>query len=140
MLRSGQQVTTSPWLLHFFQRLDGSVPAIDFFDSIPMVVVAEFEAILDAVTEAPPPAFAGGGKWEAMHGEMGGFYEARVQHKGLNYRLFCLLERASVGLGGSSLVVIEGLSKPRRTAASPKDYRRVLGLREEFREARRVLG
>ena len=36
-------------------------------------------AILDAVAEAPPPQFSGGGQWEAMHGDMGGYYE--ILHK-----------------------------------------------------------
>jgi len=29
-------------------------------------------AVLSAVADAPPPAFSGGGKWEAMHDEMAG--------------------------------------------------------------------
>lgn len=29
-----------------------------------------FIGVLDAVRAAPPPAFSGGGKWEAMHGTM----------------------------------------------------------------------
>ncbi len=62
-------MTSAPWLIHFFESTDGSVPAIQFLDAVPTAVVAEFEAILDAVAEAPPPAFSGGGKWEVMHGE-----------------------------------------------------------------------
>jgi len=27
---------------------------------------------------APPPRFSGGGKWEAMHGDMAGYYEVRA--------------------------------------------------------------
>ena len=54
------------------------VPAIDFLDGLPAKAVAEIQAVLDAVAEAPPPAFSGGGKWEAMHDEMAGFYEVRV--------------------------------------------------------------
>src|SRR3546814_16431017 len=81
---------------------------------------------LTAVAEAPPPAFSGGGKWEAMHGGMAGFYEVRVQGGGMNHRLFCVLERDADYLGGSSIVVIDGLGKPKRSAADPKDYRRAL--------------
>lgn len=132
-------MTSAPWLIHFFESTDGSVPAIQFLDAVPTAVVAEFEAILDAVAEAPPPAFSGGGKWEVMHGEMSGFFEARVQHSGTNYRLFCVLERDATDLGGSSIVVIDGLSKPRRTAARPKEYRRAIGLLGEFRVSRRVV-
>jgi hypothetical protein len=34
-------------------------------------------AVVKAVADAPPPAFGGGGKWEAMHDEMAGFYGCR---------------------------------------------------------------
>lgn len=42
---------------------------------MPISVAAEFDAILEAVAKAPPPSFSGGGKWEAMHGDMAGIYE-----------------------------------------------------------------
>lgn len=41
-------------------------------------VEATILAVLEAVRQAPPPRFSGGGKWEAMHGTMGGYYEIRV--------------------------------------------------------------
>lgn len=83
----------TPWLIHFFQRHTAddparSVPAIDFLDQLSTKVVADIRAVLDAVAEAPPPAFSGGGMWEAMHGEMAGFYEVRVTGAGMNHRLF----------------------------------------------------
>lgn len=95
-----------PWLIHFFQRAKAddageAVPALGFLETLSGKVAAEMHAVLDAVAEAPPPAFAGGGKWEAMHGEMAGFYEVRVQGSGANHRLFCLLERNADDLGGS---------------------------------------
>lgn len=74
--------------------------------------------MLDAVAEAPPPAFSGGGRWEAMRDEMAGFYEVRVKGADKqNHRLFCVLERDADDLGGSSIVVIDGLPKSLRTAA-----------------------
>lgn len=80
--------------------------------------------------------FAGGGKWEAVHGEMAGFYEVRVDGPGRrHYRLFCVLERdgAKVGLGGPSAVVITGKSKPLRTTLSKRDYAEVRALGDEYR-------
>ena len=59
----------TPWLIHFFQRHDvaeRAVPAIDFVDLLSPKLVAEVQAALDAVADAPPPSFSGGGKWEAM--------------------------------------------------------------------------
>lgn len=133
-----------PWLIHFFQRHRDddpaeSIPAITFLDSVSVKVRAEIHAVLDAVAEAPPPAFSGGGKWEVMHDEMAGFYEIRVKGGGMNHRLFCVLERDADDLGGSSIVVIDGLSKPKRSAANPKDYRRALKHRREFATRRKVL-
>lgn len=87
-------------------------------------------AVLRAVAEAPPPAFSGGGFWEAMHGEMNGFYEVRVDGpKREHFRLFCVLERDGerLGLGGPSIVLIDGRSKPfgrhSRSTTTPQSER-----------------
>lgn len=134
-----------PWRIHFFQRdarddKAESVPAIEFLDQVPVKVRAEMQAVLEAVAEAPPPAFSGGGKWEVMHDDMAGFYEVRVRGADRrNHRLFCILERDAADLGGSSIVVIDGLSKPVRQAADPRDYRRAQRYRAEFLKRRRVL-
>jgi hypothetical protein len=136
----------TPWLIHFFQRhpVDDptrEVPPITFLDAVPVAVRAEIQAVLEAVAEAPPPSFSGGGKWEVMHDAMAGFYEVRVKGADRkNHRLFCVLERDAGDLGGSSIVAIDGLSKPVRTAAKPKDYARALKHRAEFRQRRTVLG
>jgi hypothetical protein len=134
-----------PWLIHFFQRQKDDdparqVPTIDFLDGLPDKVVAEIQAVLEAVAAAPPPSFSGGGKWEAMHGNMAGFYEVRVQGDGANHRLFCLLERNADDLGGPSLICLDGLSKPVRSAANPRDYRRVRQYAAEFQKHRTVHG
>jgi hypothetical protein len=134
-----------PWLTHFFQRdvrddKTRAVPAIDFLDQVPTKVRAEMQAVLEAVAEAPPPAFSGGGKWEVMHDDMAGFYEVRVRGADRrNHRLFCILERDAADLGGSSIVAIDGLSKPVRQAADPREYRRAQQYRAEFLKRRTVL-
>jgi Txe/YoeB family toxin of Txe-Axe toxin-antitoxin module len=135
--------TPEPWLIHFFQRSgddDGvaAVPAMDFLNSLSPKVAAEINAILDAVAKAPPPAFSGGGKWEAMHGEMAGVYEVRVKSTGANHRLFCLLVR-SAHLEGPSIVCLGGLTKPARSAAQPRDYVRIMQYVDEFRKHGNVL-
>jgi len=69
-------------------------------------------AVLNAVAAAPPPAFSGGGYWEAMHGEMTGFFEVRVDGPGRrHFRLY----------------------KPFRTVLSRADYAEVRALGAEFR-------
>jgi len=129
-----------PWCVHFFQRHSGddptrAVPARDFLDACPSDVSAKMVAVVKAVADAPPPAFSGGGKWEAMHGDMSGFYEVRVDGGNRrHYRLFCLLERggANVGLGGPSLVLIGGKDKAFRTTLSVRDYAEIRRLGEEY--------
>lgn len=137
-------VTPEPWRIHFFQRhvdddQSRTVPAIEFLDSLSVGAAAEFQAVLEAVAAAPPPSFSGGGKWEAMHGEMAGIYEVRVQRDGQNHRLFCLLERNADDLGGPSIVALGGLSKPRRSPAAPRDYYAIREYSSEFAARRTVL-
>lgn len=133
-----------PWRIHFFQRHAGddrsqAVPALSFLSSLPPQVAAEFNAVLDALSKAPPPAFSGGGKWEAMHGDMAGIYEVRIGSSGVNHRLFCLLVRVSDHLEGPSIVCLDGLTKPRRAAARNRDYARIRQYADEFRKRGRVL-
>lgn len=84
----------------FFQRhilddINESTPGQDFLNEIcPEGVRRTFRAVLIAVAKAPPKRFAGGGYWEAMHGEMSGWYEVRVNGpKRRHYRLFCLCRK-----------------------------------------------
>jgi hypothetical protein len=136
---TGREATV-PWRIHFFQRHPDddesrAVPAREFLSRCPAPVRAKLIAVVKAVAEAPPPAFSGGGKWEAMHDDMNGFYEVRVDgSRRRHYRLFCLLDRegARVGLGGPSLVLITGMEKPFRTTFKRTDYAGVRRLGKEF--------
>jgi Txe/YoeB family toxin of Txe-Axe toxin-antitoxin module len=147
--KSVSQVGSGPWQKHFFQRHRDddpahAVPARDFLLACPEKVRAMMLAVVSAVADAPPPKFSGGGKWEAMHGDMAGYYEIRVDGpKRHHYRLLCLLERdgAKVGLGGSALVLICGKDKPFGTVLSEQDYAEVRRLGSEYlaRRPRSVL-
>jgi len=127
------------WDVKVFQRHaeddpNETCPADDFFDACPDSVAADLIAIVDAVAASPPPQFTGGGMWEAMRGEMRGFYEARTRGPDRRlYRLFCILERDVPGLDRPSIVVIRGLSKPHNTDFTDADYARVRRLGEEYR-------
>lgn len=127
------------WDVRFFWRDPEddpaeSCPAEAFLDACPQKVARSLLAILQAVAESPPPSFTGGGMWEAMHGEMAGFYEARTRGPDRRlYRLYCLLERDRLGLDRPTVVVIAGLSKPHGTPFRPADYARVRQLAEEYR-------
>ena len=111
-----------PWAVIYYLAPDETVPALEFLDGCPGTIDAQFTAVLDAVAAAPPPRFSGGGKWEAMHGSMGGWYEIRLTGPRLKqFRLFCLLENgtgkelARRGLPRQAIAVITGMRKPWRT-------------------------
>lgn len=129
---------TEPWSIVLFRRHPNddrgrAVPGGEFLDSCPIGVRADLVAIVKAVADAPPMKFAGGGQWQAMRGDMAGFYEARTRgpRKRL-YRLFCVLERDAPGLPGPSLVIITGMDKANESAFTAADYRRVRALRDEY--------
>lgn len=119
------------WGVVYYKDPDGNVPAADFLDSCPTKVEATILAVLEAVRAAPPPRFSGGGKWEAMHGAMGGYYEIRVMGPGRrHYRLFCRLdngtpaELAQRGFDEPQIAVISGMSKANLTEFSEREYRK----------------
>jgi hypothetical protein len=129
-----------PWVVRYFRRHpdddpEQSIPGQEFLRSCPPRVRAHFFDVLIAVAKAPPPRFAGGGKWEAMHGDMTGYYEVRATGPGRHqYRLFCLLEAEPPGPDRRPvLVILTGLDKPSRTTLSPADYRAVRAFGEEYR-------
>ena len=138
---AGSRTPSGPWRVHFFRRhweddSTQAVPARDFLDACPTKVSAMMIAVVRAVADAPPPAFSGGGKWEAMHGKMGGVYEVRVDGANRHhYRLFCLLERDGdqLGLGGPSVVLVAGRDKPFQTKLSEREYDDVSDLVREFK-------
>ncbi len=58
------------WAVYFYRSPDGALPGEDFSDRCPIQVEAHFSRLLQAVAAGPPPAFPGGGYWQAMHGDM----------------------------------------------------------------------
>jgi hypothetical protein len=96
-------------------------------------VLATMRAALIAVATAPPKRFARGGDWEAMKGEMTGWFELRVDGPGRHhYRLFCLLDYDANGVDKPLLVVVDGRDKPFRTTLSDADYAAVRKLGDEY--------
>ncbi len=115
-----------PWDIVYYQTEDDVVPADDFLDGCPTKVSAQFAAVLDDVAEAPPPRYSGGGRWEAMHGSMGGYHEVRAQGPNREqFRLFCILENGTPeeltrrrSLSRPTIAVITGMRKPWMTPFS----------------------
>jgi hypothetical protein len=117
------------WGIVYYATESASVPGLDFLKSCPINVRAKLVAVLEAVRAAPPPAFSGGGKWEAMHGAMGGYYEIRVTGPGRqHYRLFCMLdngsheELAERGFDAPQIVVINGMVKRNASLFTDGEY------------------
>ena len=128
------------WDILYFEDSDRSVPAIEFLNNCPTRVAANLLAVLDAVAEAPPPQYSGGGKWEAMHGSMSGYFEVRAGGPGREqFRLFCILENADPaellerGITQPAIAVITGLRKPWLTTFSERDYRAVRMLGDDHK-------
>lgn len=110
-----------------------SEPGRDALHSWPASVRAKAYAVLIAVATAPPKRFAGGGYWEAMKGDMRGWFEVRIDGpRRHHYRLFCLLDYEAKGKEKPLLVVVDGRDKPFRTTLSDADYASVRAMREEY--------
>ena len=128
------------WDVVYYRAADKSIPAAEFLDACPTKVEAEMLATLEAVADAPPPKFSGGGKWEAMHGDMNGYYEVRAQGpKREQFRLFCILENAEKvelerrGLPRLAIAVITGMRKPWMTKFTDRDYKKVRQLGDAYK-------
>ena len=88
--------------------------------------------VLVQVAAAPPKRFAGG-YWEAMKGDMTGWFEVRVDGpRRHHYRLFCRLDYVAKERAKPLLVVICGLDKPFRMELSGADYKNVRDLGDEY--------
>ncbi|OKI63743.1 hypothetical protein AMK14_30215 [Streptomyces sp. TSRI0445] len=126
-------------MVYFQRRVDEdpgrSCPSRTFLREVcPVKVRSTMTAAPAAVAAAPPKRFAGGGYWEAMKGEMAGWFEVRVDGPGRrHYRLFCLLDYEAEGSEKPLLVVVAGLDKPFRTVLSDADYQGVRSLGQEYR-------
>jgi hypothetical protein len=127
------------WGIVYYMTKAGKVPAEEFLDDCPAKVDARFAAVLEAVRKAPPPQFSGGGYWEAMHGDMGGYYEIRLTGPGRHqYRLFCVLDNGSPmelrkrGFAQPQIAAITGMVKESGTKFTNRDYAKVRRLGNEY--------
>jgi hypothetical protein len=127
------------WGIVYCATEDGRVPAEDFLDGCSAKIEARFSAVLEAVRDAPPPQFSGGGYWEAMHGDMGGYHEIRLTRAGRRqYRLFCILDNGSSrelrerGFDWPQIAVITGMVKDSGKKFSDRDYAKVRKLGTEY--------
>ncbi|MBU6245540.1 MAG: hypothetical protein KGP12_10030 [Actinomycetales bacterium] len=115
-------------------------PGQEFIRACPKAVRAKIYATLEAVAKAPPNKFAGGGRWEAMHGDMTGWFEDRCDggDPRKHYRVFCLLDYAAPNTDRPRIVVVTGMAKPLRTTFTDSVYRSVRALGVEYVQHRTV--
>jgi hypothetical protein len=113
---------------------DGKVPVAEFLTNSPTKVQVLATALIAQIASAPPKRFAGGGYWEAMHGDMVGWFEIRIDGPGRrkHYRLFCLIDYFALEFDVPLLVVVCGLSKPVGTLLTRRDYESVRRLGEDY--------
>ena len=126
-------------IVYFRRHVDDdpttATPGQAFLTACPEKVRATMRAVLIAVAAAPPKRFAGGGYWEAMHGDLTGWFEVRVDGppRRTHYRLFCLLDYEASPTQAPLLVIIDGRAKAFRTTLSSRDYAAVKQLGDEYR-------
>jgi hypothetical protein len=117
-----RRVPAEPWAVRVFQRHpdddpDERCPSEDFLNTeCPDSVRDDLIAIIDAVAASPPPQFTGGGMWEAMHGQMSGFYEARTRGPDRRKRQASTAPQSSSSPASPSLSALPSL--PLTTLAS----------------------
>lgn len=110
-----------------------SSPARDFLDSCPGSIRAKLRNVLIAVAAAPPRKFAGGGYWEAMHGNISGWFEVRRDGpQRRHYRLFCRIDLEAKGADHPWLVVIDGREKTFKTTLADSEYKAIRALGVEY--------
>lgn len=124
------------WDIVYYRDANDKVPGADFLLACPPKTSANLGAVLDAVAAAPPPMFSGGGKWEAMHGDMGGYYEVRAMGPGReHFRLFCIMDKADDqnGLPRDAIAVITGGRKQNATLFDDLFYKRVRKMGDDYK-------
>lgn len=136
-VRTGPSADDAHDIVYFKRHVDDdpaqNEPGRDALRSWPTSVRAKANAVLIAVATAPPKRFSGGGYWEAMKGDMSGWFELRIDGpKRHHYRLFCLLDYAAQGQEKPLLVIVAGRDKPFRTTLSDADNAEVRSLGKEY--------
>jgi hypothetical protein len=91
-------------------------------------------AVIQAVADAPPPRFSGGGYWEAMKGDMSGWFEVRIDGppNRTHYRMFCLLDYEAIGIDEPLLVLVDGRCKKFRTTLKQSEYAAIREMGERY--------
>lgn len=120
--------------IDFYVAPDGSIPARDFLNSCPPKVKIKIQAHAVQIATAPPKNFSGGGKWEAMHAPMTGWFEIRIQGvgDGMLYRIFCILDYEANEVGKPLMIMVDGRRKRKGTTIPESEYLKIKKLGTEY--------
>lgn len=138
---SGSTTGTRDWALAFYKTSGGEAPARAFLLDCPQPVREMLLAIMVAVRDGPPPSFPPSRMWHVMRGDMRGIHEARDEHNGTLYRLFCIVDSQAPqhGLDAKVVTLISGGVKPARTAMAKQVYDETLAFVADYRATRRIV-
>ncbi len=150
MAKSAKKRTPERWQPVLYETARGRQPAWDFLGSkeMPSGVRAELLVTIGAVLQVGPPRFpTSTQRWRLMHKpaskrevDLSGICEVRDKHSNTLYRLFCVIDRNAPehGLAAPSLVLLDGVAKPTRTAVPQSEYRRIDRYRKDYWTTHRV--
>ncbi len=98
-------------------------------------------AIVVAVRDTSPPSFPASNMWHVMHGRMRGLHEARDEHDGVLYRVFCVVDRQAPnhGLDAPTIALLCGGTKAVRTAMDEAVYDDALSYKQDYLATRRIV-
>lgn len=132
---------STDWVLSMYLGADGQVPARAFLLACPPSVRGMLLAIVVAVRDTSPPSFPTSHMWHVMREGMKGFHEARDEHDGTLYRLFCIVDRLAPehGLDAPTVALICGGVKPVRTRMDETVYKQARAYRADYLATRRIL-
>lgn len=116
----------------YYRSAEGARPARDYLSKCPKKIRDRFRAVIAEVAKAPPHRFSGGGYWEAMHGDMSGWHEVRIDGPGrTHYRVYCLID-ADSGDKKPYLVLVDGRTKKFNTTIKPREYVKIRALGRDY--------
>lgn len=128
--------TVGEWRIAFYRTPEGTVPALAWLEGLPKARRDQLLAWAETIRRwSPGPyAFPPGPMWQPMHAEAAGCFEIRDEHDKKLYRLFCVIDRKAMenGLTHPVLSLLDGATKPVRTALAKATYERVGALRREY--------
>jgi hypothetical protein len=139
-------IAAQEWQVVVYETATGKRPVLEYLGAaeVPDQPRRELMLTVLAVVQIGPLNFpTGTTRWRLMHKpstkgqvDMSGIFEARDRHNRVLYRLFCIVDRQAIG--GPSVVLLGGASKPDRTEMHQSIYRTIDGYRRDYRATHRV--